>query len=592
MSDEKRRKDEGEAEKKKEGAGDLGKLPPLSDFESSEGRDLDSGLPPLGSLGSEGEEEPFSGLPPISDIPVETPMPTGGAIKPSPPGFEETPRVPLDTPDFATPTGGSAFETPSPEPGTGFQDLAADSDFTPETPEIGVGGESDLETPMFDSTFGAGDSGLGPTPETTAPTRAMETPVFGERGARREEGVGFDADAFREFEGGTPVPDFTPDTAAPTQPTTPTPAVTARPAAAAARGKKGMGVKGVLVGIILLIVGLAVGVLLGPMVSHDYITNLPMNPWKADLDNAQRDISDLRSQNSGLQVELTKFVELQDLYEQGVVSTQRLAELRTQTEAAMSELARVEVDLNTARGQLAEIVREVNAKNEEYVQTEQEYENLLNQISIMEARRDGLDAEIDRLQSQVGQLEVADNRRMQTKAALEHAVDLLAITIQEGLPLTPAKHSRQDRIAAVERLRANVTAANWVDPDLLRDYTSLYLDELAIADAREYFFAKIPVTDRFGTDSMVWAECVMNGNWSVYYRTIDGKHIGVYQNTAKEGAPRYEFVESIPASLRNEVDGTIMAMRPEGFEEQLQMLVQKQEVGASKTPLQRVYDSL
>src|SRR5690606_1120401 len=123
----------------------LGNLPPLSDFDSGDGGDADrGGLPPAGkSSGGIGS------LPPISDIPLETPQPAGGNIKPTPRSFGDAAE------DFDTPT--SDLDSPVPSrSGTGFQDLAADSDFSPETPEIGPGPDSDIETPMFDSAFGAG----------------------------------------------------------------------------------------------------------------------------------------------------------------------------------------------------------------------------------------------------------------------------------------------------------------------------------------------------------------------------------------------------------------------------------------------------
>ncbi len=235
------------------GESDLGNLPPLSDFESSAGGGFDSGLPPLSSIDSDSDkgEERVSGLPPISDIPVETPQPTGGAVKPPPAEYGSTPV-------FGTPSSDSGLDTPS---GTGFQDLSADSDFTPETPEVAPPGpESDIDTPLFDSAFG-GTGGFSAAADTSAPTQAMETPMFG----ADQGNQGFDADAFGSgagsggFDQGTPVPDFGPDTAAPT-------AMTPPPAPQPAKAGRGGGGKGVLVGIVALIIGLlAVGIFAGPV---------------------------------------------------------------------------------------------------------------------------------------------------------------------------------------------------------------------------------------------------------------------------------------------------------------------------------------
>ena len=105
----------------------MGSLPPLSDFDSSEGESSEeSDLPPLDTPQSDDadDEGPISGLPPIVDIRVDTP-----AVRPSDLDTP-TPAKP-DEPETLTPAG---FDTPSdeldsPEPaGLGFQDFAADSE--------------------------------------------------------------------------------------------------------------------------------------------------------------------------------------------------------------------------------------------------------------------------------------------------------------------------------------------------------------------------------------------------------------------------------------------------------------------------------
>jgi hypothetical protein len=153
----------------------LGNLPPLSDFDSHAGAAFESdGLPPLGNFGSGGAR----GLTPsdddlsaISDLDVETP----------------------GTPGDLYSSGGGVNTPSSPTPSTGFQDLAADSDFSPETPEIGPGPDSNLDTPMFDSAFGGGsqfDRNMRASLDTPAPTQAMETPMFGAASAPRSAGGG------------------------------------------------------------------------------------------------------------------------------------------------------------------------------------------------------------------------------------------------------------------------------------------------------------------------------------------------------------------------------------------------------------------
>lgn len=591
MADEKRRNGEESPEEKESQEGDLGSLPPLSDFESSEGGS-DSGQPAKDEPDADLDSD-LGGLPPISDIPVETPVPTGGNVRPAPPGYERGRRGEgAQTPS----EGDSGFETPSSDPGTGFHDLAADSDFTPETPEIGPGPDSDIETPMFDSAFGAGDSSLD-TPsqqQTSAPTQAMETPMFGQSGqpaAGRQgaSGMGFDDDAFgsggQGFDLGTPAPDFSPDTAGPTQMTPPPAGV--RPAPAPRGGGSGMAI---LVGIIMLIVGLAVGVFSGGYFTKN-VVNLPFNPWATELENAQREIASLRQTNQELVVQNNELREMKE--ELGVaVSIEEIERMQEEVRQLSAQLETLRADVGQEQAELDRLTREVELKNEEYAVAEQDYESLLNLTAIERARRDGLLSETDRLETQVGRLEEADARRMQTKKALEHAVDLLVVEVREGIPLTPAKYARDARLDAVERLRAKVESANWVDPELLNEYTSLYMAELAIAQSREYFFAKVPVADRFGVRGTMWAECVMNGNWSVYYRTIDGAHIGVYENIASSGTPRYEFRDHTVKELRANVEKTIAAMRTPDYQQKIAALVEKQTIVDHKSEGQRLYDSL
>ena len=144
MTEDKQREEESKENSKKEkdmsSDSGLGNLPPLSDFDSKPGVASDSGLPPLSDFDTGTSDH--GGLPPISDIDIQTPEPTGGYVRPAPPGFDSGKKPPAEEKFSST---------------TGFQDLAADSDFSPETPEIGPGPGPDVnvDTPMFDSAFGA-----------------------------------------------------------------------------------------------------------------------------------------------------------------------------------------------------------------------------------------------------------------------------------------------------------------------------------------------------------------------------------------------------------------------------------------------------
>lgn len=548
------------------GESGLGNLPPLSDFESSPGGGFDSGLPPLSSIDSDSDQGYKGGLPPISDIPVETPQPTGGAIRPRPPEYDSTPV-------FGTPSSDSGLDTPS---GTGFQDLSADSDFTPETPEVAPPGpESDIDTPLFDSAFG-GTGGFSAAADTSAPTQAMETPMFG-----ADRNQGFDADAFGSgagvtggYDQGTPVPDFGPDTAAPTS-MTPPPVAYPPP--------KGGGGKSVLVGLVALILGLILGVAAGM-----FVPGLP-NPAVKEAEQLRADLAEL---NRKYQDALGRTTE-------APLSEDTIAELRAeeaeletsiatfsgQLETAQSEYTAVSADLDAARTELEQT-------NAEFVQAQDDLDRVQNETAITQARRDGLEAEVTRLEGLTGQLEAANERRMITKDTLESNLERLEILVNEASPLAPEKYSRDARIAAVANLKQQAQNMNWVDASLLDAYTALYIQELEIGRSREYFFARLPVTDRFGTTTMSWAECVMNGNWGVYYRTLDGEHVGVYQNTAAQGSPDFDFIDVSDESARSNIEAQIFASRTEGFEEKIELLAQKQLVVDPRTPFQKDFESL
>jgi uncharacterized protein YdcH (DUF465 family) len=241
---------------------------------------------------------------------------------------------------------------------------------------------------------------------------------------------------------------------------------------------------------------------------------------------------------------------------------------------------------------LEDINLDIEIAGGEFVKTQEQLEIIRNELTIADARFQGLVAENDRLTDMVGQLEEADERRKATKDTLLHNIDLLMVQVKGGSPLTPERFDHFARVAKVEELRDKVQRAKWVSPQLLNEYTDLYLDELEIASAREFFFAKIPVHDNLGVVYEKWAECLMNGNWSVYFRTIDGKHVGSYENTAASGPAKYEFRESLPSSVTTDIVSEIEAARPANYEETVAVLREKQAIYESKTPLQRTFNSL
>ena len=556
----------------------LGNLPPLSDFDSTAEETSDSGLPPLGSFDSEpGSSSDSGGLPPISDIQEETPQPSGGAIKPPPPGFD----------------------TPGPESGAmdssggfGFQDLAADSDFSPETPDIGPGPSpgpsSGLDTPMFDSAFGGDDFGGG----TSAPTQAMETPMFGSSETPEEvdssgfsaAGGAFDAGAFggggsMGFDSGTPAPDFSPDTelqsAAPMA-TPPEP-----------RGKKkGKGVSP-LVMVVVLILGLIIGVCAAPYIPLNFLPN----PTRDERDGLKQDVARLEK-------EIKKWEESgQDGPTE--LTPEKLAELREQIQQATQdlnqktgELQTKNADLTSTTATLEELTEKVELKNEEFEVAQSAYEEVKDQTFLMEARLRGLDAEVSRLSGLVGELQDANLRRVASRDALLHNIDRLIIQIQEAMPLTPEKFDQQQRVQAAKALREKAEAMRWVTPEMIGAYTDIYIKELQVASAYEYFFANLPLVDRFGNRGMKWSECLMVGDNTVYYRSFDGENVGVYTNSGSTEDPVWGFQEEIEPASQEVLAAKIARARVDGFEEKVQIIT-GQAVGQKKESfLQRVFSSL
>lgn len=578
----------------------LGDLPPLSDFDTGEVSDISSQLPPLSSFDSDAikkakKEDMFEGgLPPISDIDILVPEPTGGNIKTSPIGFD-APKTPPESPP----------RKPS------FQDLAADSDFSPETPEIGPGPislESGLETPLGDSAFGGVSQGsvfdLKSTPPpdnvATAPTQIIETPIFGSAqtpspdfGASPDLGfggvtkgsAGFGTDMFQ-----TPIPEFTAGSRTtmtpPIAPTTSTQAPTEAGATVPTAKKK---IK-IPIAPIAAIIALLIGIIAGPFL-QDYLP-IPY-PAKSTILSLQNEIkqkddiikkqNELRDSVPGVRLDPAEIQRLQD----------ELNQVATKLKSAQQELDTLNTKVTEKQTALQAIEADIAAKNEQFVSAQEAYDNLLNETEIIKARQTGLLAEIERLTNQVGQLEEAHARSRAIKEALLIDIDKLIIQIKESLPLTPEKYSLHERLARAESLRQRVDSSNWVTPELQREFTQLVQNEIEIGKRQEYFYAKINVKDSLGTPVNKWAECLMKGSWGVYYRTLDGKNIGVFQNLKPEAVtPVWGIQEGLPPNVVAQIEQEISSARPADFEQVVVKLAEKQLSAEPKSTIQKLYSSL
>ncbi len=560
----------------------LGNLPPLSDFDSGSGLSSDSGLPPLSSFESEGADKGGTQLP-IDEGNMATPTPGEGS------GFGSEQISSGSTPPLDTPS-------------SNFQDMAADSDFSPETPEIGPGPESDVDTPMFDSAFGGGDAGFDASVDTPAPTQAMETPMFGDQQAPAQDsgfdpgafgggGGGFDQGGFDQggFDagGGTPMPDFSPDTGIGAAAGAGAGAAVAGGAPQPEKGGSGGGVKPLYVGVaalVALIIGLFLSPYVLPFIGMGGEDAGRISELEARVQTQQNTINQLRqAQAEGSTVSPQ---ELDRIAQEIAQRQEELNSINSELESASTQYAQAETDLREIEDSIADL-------NEEFLTEREEFEDLRNQNSILQARQTGLVAEVDRLTSLVGELEDANTRRIATREALAAAVDRLFVEVSEGLPLTPEKFSHTERVRAVEMLRDRVQDATFVTPELMRAYTDVYVEELRIAGTREYFYARLPVRDRFGSRQTKWAEAVMVGNWGVYYRTLDGKNVGIFENVSDGPNTIWQFrEEDLPATVKRTIEDEIVAMRPADWQDTVAVLAEEQLAQDERTDFQRVFDSL
>lgn len=564
----------------------LGNLPPLSDFESES------------AASGRGESGGFdSGLPPLDQIHPEVPQPTGGNVRPAPPGFED--RSAFDTPisdsGLDTPHTPSGLDTPQTPAGintpagrTGFQDLTADSDFSPETPEIGPGPDSDLETPMFDSAFGAGGA-FDRTPDTSAPTQAMETPIFGQQG-----GSGFDPDAFTGSSGagmmggGTPIPDFSPDTGIPGIVPPPPSGIEVSGTGAGAQPSGGMSVGALLAAaLIALLIGAGVG--------SWFSTSIPFVPASEEIAAKDKEVTALNQRVTQLQEDIKQRDRIAQNTKEGEeagVTEERRRELATQIEQLTQQSNELDTGVKEKQANLEAVLAELEAKTTQYAETEKDYQDLMNQVSIERARSEGLDAQVQRLEDQVGSLEEAAQRSSQLKERLISDINRLEVLVQDGIALTPAKYAHENRLEDVRALKEQVANAQVVTPDLLDQFTRLMNREMEIAQAREYFFAKIPVQDRYGTTREKWAEAVMNGNWSVYFRTLDGSSVGIYERVPGSNPPEYAFRQFLAPPVAKQIEQEVIAARVPGYEEKISQLAQREVMMEENSGMQRVFDSL
>jgi len=209
--------------------------------------------------------------------------------------------------------------------------------------------------------------------------------------------------------------------------------------------------------------------------------------------------------------------------------------------------------------------------NASIASAQEDLENTQRQSAEARSRLSGLRTEIAGLEQQVGKLEVADARRQAVKTSLLRDVEQLIIQIRKSIPLVPPEYRKEARLARATKLRDELEQENWVRPELLEEYTQLYLEELGMAAQEEYFLAKIPLMEK-KTPVMKWAECVSIGNRMVYFETLDKQFTGVCRNTNPAGAiPRYQLVVDLPRSEETQIRDIMAQYRPEDYEERIKV---------------------
>ena len=358
----------------------------------------------------------------------------------------------------------------------------------------------------------------------------------------------------------------------------------------AAGGGGGGGSSKVLVivaALVALVIGAAAGGYFSPGMDLDFIPNPPRDEavaqGKADVAKAQGTISSQKEEIA----EMRKILEL-DI----TMSTQdvkdriaQIADLNAQIETASNENMKMQQELADAKKML-------DARNDAIAAAQTQLEKAMKDEAISQARNQGLRAENAQLVNNVGELEEANARRQATLDTLIHNVNLLDVQIQGSSPLAPQRFSHKSRTNKVAALKSKVSSAKWVTPQLLNEYTDLYIAELGIASSREYFFAKIPIHDSLDVQYEKWAECLMNVNWSVYYRTLDGTYVGTYENTSPSGAPKYAFREDLPESLKSDISAQLSAARPDDYDAKYKILMGKEAIHDNETNLQKKFSSL
>ncbi len=242
---------------------------------------------------------------------------------------------------------------------------------------------------------------------------------------------------------------------------------------------------------------------------------------------------------------------------------------RRQSQGTIEEIATKLRDALDKEESYDALTRDLENLNERIATAQGTLEGMNRQVAEADSRVQGLRTAIARLEEQVGKLDVADVRRQAVKAALLRDVEQLIIQVRKSIPLAPPEYAKEARIARAERLKEELENSNWVRPELLAEYTQLYLEEIRMATQENYFIARIPLEEK-GKPVNKWAECVSIGNRMTYFETLDRKFTGVCRDTNPQGViPRYELLVDLPRPELMRIRDIMAQYRPQDYEQRI-----------------------
>ena len=268
---------------------------------------------------------------------------------------------------------------------------------------------------------------------------------------------------------------------------------------------------------------------------------------------------------------------------------QELAE-RAAAQGTIDQLETTLADMTDKQEEYAALQLSLTQINDRVAEAQGDLSRMQSEYTVVLARRDGLTEEVGKLESLVGRLEDANQRRQAVRDSVERQLSLLAIQIKESNPVVPMEYRREERLKKVGNLREKLAQSDWVYPELMGEFNDLYREQLELATTQRWFLVQLGVDTPDGKERK-WAECVNQGLWTVYFRTLDGKNVGQCVNTSLAGVPDYQLVTEIGKALKQQIIDTVVSARPVDFEERV-TAVAGQAVLAKKRTISNLFGLL